>query len=278
MSLLDVLAALLSAVLHAGWNAVVKVSPRPTEAMAAQMLWGAVLVIPTLPFVGFPAPAAWPWMIGSCVMSLLTVRSLLTAYGHGGFGVVYPVSRALSVLFVVPVSALLVGDRVSTGGLLGIGLIICALALLALGARRGGDFGAKALAWTFAAGVTTAAYVICDGAGVRRSGTPLGYAFTVSIMNALVLWRGLCPELPIGRILGTRPVKGLATAVAAMLSYGLVLWVMAHAPVAIAAALRDTSAVFAVIIAVVFLAEPFTRLRLFAVLLAAAAVPLLRLG
>jgi len=41
-----VAAALLSAVLHAGWNAAVKASARPTEAMAAQMLLGAVLVLP----------------------------------------------------------------------------------------------------------------------------------------------------------------------------------------------------------------------------------------
>ena len=54
-------------------------------------------------------------------------------------------------------------------------------------------------------------------------------------------------------------------------------WI-AGAPVAPAAALRDTSSVFAILIAVVWLKEPFTRTRILAVLLAAAAVPLLRLG
>ena len=56
------------------------------------------------------------------------------------------------------------------------------------------------------------------------------------------------------------------------------LWVWSHAPVAPAAALRDTSSVFAILIAVVWLKEPFTRTRIAAVLLAAAAVPLLRMG
>jgi hypothetical protein len=41
---------------------------------------------------------------------------------------------------------------------------------------------------------------------------------------------------------------------------------------------HDTSAVFAIVIAVAWLKEPFTRIRLVAVLLAAAAVPLLRLA
>jgi drug/metabolite transporter (DMT)-like permease len=67
-------------------------------------------------------------------------------------------------------------------------------------------------------------------------------------------------------------------ALASVASYLLILWVWGHAPIAPAAALRDTSAVFAILIAVVWLKEPFTRTRILAVLLAAVAVPMLRLG
>lgn len=55
---MHVAAALLSAVLHAGLNAAVKASSRPTEAMAAQMLVGAVIVLPALFWSGLPARAA----------------------------------------------------------------------------------------------------------------------------------------------------------------------------------------------------------------------------
>jgi len=48
MDLTNVAAALLSAVLHAGWNAAVKASRNPTQVMTAQMLLGAVLVVPAL--------------------------------------------------------------------------------------------------------------------------------------------------------------------------------------------------------------------------------------
>jgi len=63
-----------------------------------------------------------------------------------------------------------------------------------------------------------------------------------------------------------------------MLSYILILWVWSVAPIAPSAALRDTSAVFAILIAVLWLKETITPLRLAAVLLSAAAVPLLRLA
>ena len=61
-------------------------------------------------------------------------------------------------------------------------------------------------------------------------------------------------------------------------SYLLILWVWSHAPIAPAAALRDTSAIFAILIAVFWLKEPFTPTRAAAVLLAAAAIPQLRFG
>jgi drug/metabolite transporter (DMT)-like permease len=67
-------------------------------------------------------------------------------------------------------------------------------------------------------------------------------------------------------------------AIASTASYLLILWVWSHGPIAPAAALRDTSSVFALLIAVIWLREPFTRLRLVAIVLSAAAVPLLRLA
>ena len=73
-------------------------------------------------------------------------------------------------------------------------------------------------------------------------------------------------------------VRVVPIALAAMTSYLLILWVWSLASIAPAAALRDTSAVFALLIAIVWLKEPFTPLRLFAILMSAAAVPLLRLA
>lgn len=87
MEAAHVLAALLSALLHAGWNAAVKASPRPTEAMAAQMLTSAALVLPGLLWTGLPARASLPWIAASTLMNVVTVSALLRAYELGGFGI-----------------------------------------------------------------------------------------------------------------------------------------------------------------------------------------------
>lgn len=278
MDLIDVAAALLSAVLHAGWNAAVKASRNPPQVMTAQMLLSAVLVVPGLFWSGLPSLASCGWIAASTLMNVLTVSALLRAYELGGFGLVYPVVRSLAVLMVVPLATLLTGERLGTPGLLGVLVISVALVVLAWDAARGQGITPGAMAWIGAAGLGTAAYIMSDAQGVRLSGSPWAYGFVVSITNAVAMgWRQRRSGPPWAHVAAHWRLA-LPMSFASVASYLLILWVWSHAPIAPAAALRDTSAVFAVLIAVFWLKEPFTRTRIAAVLLAAAAIPLLRFG
>jgi drug/metabolite transporter (DMT)-like permease len=67
-------------------------------------------------------------------------------------------------------------------------------------------------------------------------------------------------------------------ALASTASYLLILWVYTRAPIAPAAALRDTSAIFAMLIAALWLKERFGAVRLAALAVAIGGVALLRLG
>ena len=274
----QVACALVSAMLHAGWNAAVKASARPAEAMTAQMVTSAALGLPVFFWAGLPAQPSWIWIAASTALNLVTVTALLRAYELSGFGIAYPVVRALSVLLVVPLAALASGEHLSVPGVLGVALVAVSLVLLAIGQRGDSAVGSSALGWIALAGITTAAYVMCDAQGVRRAGSPWTYGCAVSVTNALAMaWAQTKVDRP-WRIVTRHAALALPVAVASMTSYLLILWVWTRAPIAPAAALRDTSAVFAILIAIVWLREPFTRLRLAAILLAAAAVPLLRLA
>jgi drug/metabolite transporter (DMT)-like permease len=63
-----------------------------------------------------------------------------------------------------------------------------------------------------------------------------------------------------------------------MLSYGLTLWAMRHAPVALVAALREVSVIFGLLIAAVVLRERLGRVRIIAVVAAVAGVVAIRMG
>ncbi len=274
------IAALTSALLHAAWNAAVKAHPQPRQAMAAQMVMAALLAVPGLAWAGLPPPAAWPWIALTTALNMVAVKALLRAYDSGGFGTVYPVMRATAVLGVAAVAPLLLGERLSGPATLGVALIATALVLLAMDTRRGGEpgFGTRALAWTLAAGALTAAYVLADAQGVRRSDNAWSYGCAVSISNGLAMsWLNRSAGAP-WTLARRHAAVALPAAAASMVSYLLILWVFRHAPVAPASALRDTSAVFAMLIAVLWLKEPLRPFRIGVLLLALAGVPLLRLG
>ncbi|MBI5718426.1 MAG: EamA family transporter [Burkholderiales bacterium] len=287
-------AALTSALLHAAWNAAVKAHPAPREAMAAQMTGAALLAALGLVATGLPPPAAWPWIAASTTLNVCAVLALLRAYELGGFGTVYPVMRAIGVLGVAAVAPFALGERLGPGAMLGVGLIVAALLLLTrdahgvVGAQAGAqaaDFPPKALAWTALAGVITSGYVLADaqgarsgGAGVGAAAGPLAYGLAVSVSNALAMsWVSRAAGAPWA-LLARHWRLVLPVSSASMLSYLLILWVFTRAPVAPAAALRDTSAVFAMLIAVVWLKERLRPRRWLALALVIAGVPLLRLG
>lgn len=271
-------AALTSALLHAAWNAAVKASAQPVHAMTAQMLGSAVLALPVLLWAGLPAPAAWPWMAASTLLNIGAVTCLLRGYRHGGFGVVYPMARASSVLLVLPLAGTVAGEWPTPQGIGGVALVSAAVMVLALGRGKARAMTRPALHWTLAAGAFTAGYIVCDGQGVRHAQSPLAYGCSLSIVNG-VLWAGLQRRggLRFGA-LETQWPRVLPIALAAMLSYLLILWVWTLAPIALASALRDTSAVFATVIAITVLKEPVDRSALLAVGLATVGSMLIRLG
>jgi drug/metabolite transporter (DMT)-like permease len=273
-----VAAALASAVLHAGWNAAVKASRNPTQASTAQMGIAALAGLPFLCWTGLPSAESFLWIALSTAINTVTIPAMLRAYALGGFGIVYPVMRAVAVLLIVPLATLVAGEMVGAFGLAGVAVIALSLVVLAFDAARAKGTSLRALAWTLAAGLGTAAYVICDAQGVRASGSPWAYGIVVSLTNALAMlvrqWRRLPSAAELPGVVGVAVPAGIAS----MVSYLLILWVFSQAPIAPAAALRDTSALFAIIIAALFLGERFTPVRVAAVVLAAAAVPLLRLG
>ena len=156
--------------------------------------------------------------------------------------------------------------------------LLLSLGILGFSTSRDRSIPPRALLWIAVAGVATAVYVMCDAQGARAAGSPWAYGFVVSITNAAAMWwRNRRLGTPLGLATANWTVAA-PTAVASVASYLLILWVWTVAPIAPSSALRDTSSVFAILIAIVWLREPFTAARMFAVLLTAAAVPLLRLA
>ena len=88
----------------------------------------------------------------------------------------------------------------------------------------------------------------------------------------LAAWRGR----GVWREFAHEPARAAAGGVAAFTGYALVVWAMTRAAIGEVAALRECSVVFAAIIGVVVLGEPFRRVRGAATLLILAGVAALK--
>jgi drug/metabolite transporter (DMT)-like permease len=72
-------------------------------------------------------------------------------------------------------------------------------------------------------------------------------------------------------------LRGLAGGALQILSYGIALWAMTLAPIAIVASLRETSVLFGTAIAVIVLKESLRAVRIGAALLIVGGLMLIRL-
>jgi drug/metabolite transporter (DMT)-like permease len=275
---LVVAAALASALLHAAWNAMVKASADPARVMAGQIVAAGLLVLPGALWLGLPPAAAWPWMAASSLLSVSVSLALVRAYEGAAFGVVYPVARASSVLFVLPLTAWAFAELPSALALTGVLAIVLALVLLALGRGSGARLPGRSLAWALLAAALTALYVVCDAKGARAAGSALVYGLAQSALNAVTAGLLLRSGGGALRAVVQHQRVVLPAALLSILSYLLILWVFTRAPVALGAALRDTSALFAAVIAVMLLGERLGRNGWLAVALASAGCLLIRLG
>ncbi|MCF4165404.1 DMT family transporter [Zavarzinia compransoris] len=270
-----------AAALHAGWNTAVKAAGSPFVATARICIGGIALAAPVLPFLPLPAPAAWPFLAASVLVHLVYFVLTAAAYARVDLSVAYPIMRGGGIMVTALAAPFLFSDHLPPFGLAGIVLVGLALAALALG-TGGRGFGRGGLAVVTANALTIGAYSLLDGLGARASGAPFAYTLWVFSLGAacnlgLMVLRGRIGAL---RALLNARDFGLAVlgGASAMGSYGLVLTAMTLAPVALVAALRETSMLFATGLALFLLHEKVGARRVAAACLVAAGAVLIKLA
>jgi drug/metabolite transporter (DMT)-like permease len=274
------LAVLFAAACHAIWNALIKVGTDPLASAAVIAMGAAAVALSCLPVAGVPAKASWPWLIGSVVIHLGYFIALIESYRVGELGQVYPLARGSAPLLTAALSAALVGERLTLRGWGGVATLVAGVLVLSLrGGREVVHLDRRSVGYALLTGLTICAYSVVDGIGARLSGNPLAYVAYLLLCSAAVLvsyalWRDRCG---VTATLTRWWMRGLIGGALQALSYGIVLWAMTRAPIAIVAALRETSVLFAAAIAVLALREQLRAVRLGAAALIVCGLILIRL-
>ncbi len=261
MSSLVTTLVLGAALLHAGWNAIIK-SSRDVMFDTALLAAGAgVLSLPLIALMPVPASASWPYLAASVAIHVGYFATLARAYRTGDLGHAYPLMRGTAPLLVALSGIVLLDER--PGATMWLGIVLISTGILSIGLLQQGRAHRDATLWALANALIIASYTLVDGAGARLSGTPVGYgAWMFSLQGmpfvALVIALRGRAALDYAR---RNWQRGLGGGLCVISSYGIVLWAMTQAPVAAVAALRETSVIFAALLGSVFLKEPFGRRR-----------------
>ncbi len=264
---LGILAAVLGAAfLHAAWNAAIKVG---TSRLGAMMLlsFGEVAIgLCVAAFFPLPAPEVWPWIAASSCAHFFYKFFLAKAYERGDLSRVYPIARGTAPMIVALAGGLFfLTDTLSVQEyigifILGLGILAMAQGIFAEGENR------KLIPFALGSALATASYTMIDGTGARVAGNAVMYIAWVFVVEGalfiavMLLLRG--PSLiPRGR---REWGAGMFAAAASYAAYAISVWAMTKAPIAVVAALRETSILFAVLIGWAVFGERLSRGKIIA--------------
>jgi drug/metabolite transporter (DMT)-like permease len=237
--------ALGAAILHAVWNLLLAGSRDVLAATAVAL--GSSLVV-ALPF----AVATWeveadavPWLVASGALELVYFFTLAAAYQRAEMSLVYPLARGGAPVLVL-LGAVGTGYEPELVEVLGV--IAVAVGVVLVRGPRGGDRLGVLLGLVIAAQI--AAYTLVDAEGIEHA-NPVPYLVLALLPTAV----GAALVSGRGRLRTEWRSRAVLAGCGGFLAYVLVLAALKLAPAAPVAAVRETSVLFAVVLAAPLLGE-----------------------
>ncbi len=254
------LLALAAAVLHAGWNLLVKQSGDRWLSLWGMFAIAGAIAVPVFVAMGAMEAIGWSFAIATGLVHVAYAAGLAAAYDRGEFSVSYPIARGGGALLAAIGGVVLLDDHLGALSAAGIGIVVAGLLLLAVGQGRVHLLPAIGVA------ATIGTYTLIDAEGSRRTGTnAYAMAVYITVGVALTAWglaRGRAREMA-----ATLQARGWTLAgagLASALAYAFVLAAVRRAPVGYVTALRESSVVLAALAGWRLLGESQPHRRLLA--------------
>lgn len=263
---------LVSGFAHAVVNAILKAGNDKMSGRALIDGFSALLLVPAAFIVPLPANA-WSWLIASTAVHGLYLLALIKSFEQSDMTVAYPIARGLAPMLAAAGAVAIFHEGISIPVIIGTACI--ALGVMFIGVSH--KMQRSALLWAALTGMCIAAYTVIDAQGVRAAPTALSYIVwtflllggTLSTVFALLRGKAFF----VSAVGQWKP--GLLAGILSIVSYGFALFAFRLGATPRLAALRETSILFGTAIAVIYLKERLTRLRLGGVLTIAAGAAIL---
>ena len=264
---------LVAALMHAGWNILLKSGSDKTLEIAIANFIAALLALLLLFNYGLPEQESFLYIFLSVALHLIYFLLVATAYRFGDLNLAYPIMRGMAPILTLLFGLIFLHEYISNSVAIGIFLVSAGVILLGLRITNSSGNHSKALIFALTNSFVIALYTLVDGYGVRLNNDAWSYVGLLMFLHGcvfllLVLWQrhhqGLFYEsLAYLRKRWLFPIIGGGCIIG---SYSIALWAMTQIPISLVAALRETSVLFAFLFGVFYLKEPLYPQRILGIL------------
>lgn len=247
----------MSALLHALWNALLRLEKDKDRALVAAVSVATLLAVLVagirwaLGSVPFPTVDSAAWTVAAGVLEWMYFASLAKALDRGPLGAVYTVSRGGAILVVWPVSIAFFSEQLTLMSAIGSGVVFVGLALAGVGTGSTRAARSAALAWATACAVSIAGYHLAYKAALGAGGSASAvFAVALAVASAINVVR-LDAEgrRIVGELVRTRLPRIVLMGVICGGSFLILMEALAAGGAGYVLTLRNTSVLFAVMLA-----------------------------
>lgn len=266
MPLLAIVLLLVSAVLHTSWNLLIKQSQDKYIVTWWMVVVGGLFAVVALFFTGLPPRQMWPFALVSMFVEATYFITLSYAYHDNDFSLVYPVARGTAPAFLALWSHLFLHERLTSGGIAGLALIIGGLVVIGVNTLTQAHVTRvhfKGVATALFIALLISIYSTIDGAAVRN-GFALPYVMSMFAFVPLPITPFIFREnswAKVKEVLIRQPVRVPLAGVLGVLAYLMAVFSYSIAPLSYAGSIREVSVVFGALAGWWFLKERLGAVR-----------------
>lgn len=246
---------LLSALLHATWNALLRLERHKDRSLVAAIvvatLFATVIAVVRwgLGAVPFATRGGFGFTILAGVFEALYFLTLARAMARGKLGLVYTISRGGAVLVVWPMSIAVFAEVAMLPAMAGSVVVLGGLALCGLGAggKPGGENQPGAIAWAVACAASIAGYHLAYKAALREGVNPsASFALSLGVSAVINLIRlGPSDRRALGPLIRVRWRRLIVMGLVCAGSFLLLMEALAIGGSGYVLTMRNTSLLFA---------------------------------
>lgn len=254
---------LVSAMTHALIGAIMKRSHDKLIFRAVLAGISGLIALPFLFYFPLPSLAVFKVLALSALIHWIYHLAQAAAYTRGDMSVVYPIMRGTAPALAGFFAFLFLSESLRPVEMVGLGIVVLSIIGFGLPGKSQDVNWKPAIGFALFCGVLTAIYTVVDAYGMRISDIRFSYIAWFFALEAvgILLIVGCIKR---GELISQSRLDfkgGALSGALAILSYGSALFALSLAPIAKLAAIRETSVIFAALLATLWLKENFGMRR-----------------